>query len=221
MRSLCVCLELAISNALLHSLEHPTTKALFPNRDSSSATISLTSKLKKANWSSVACVSRVLRNILRHLKQDLDEQLLEAYLTSISYCLPNLPWNSLDQLHCDQNCEAVKISSGKFYSRVGQLVSTLMFCGTLVQMFCSLVNSSGWMVPTGVTLNTHPVICEISSLIPRLLAWCHADRNNMGVPEYFRHKMLVSISFSCSLNGFQSLMIFVLCTFFFPCWNYI
>lgn len=229
MRSLCVCLELAISNALLHSLEHPTTKALVSNRDSSSAIISLTSKLTKANWSSVACVGRVFRNILKHLKEDLDDQLLEAYLNSISSCLPNLPWKSLDQLHDDQNCEAVKISNGNFYSRVGQLDSTLLFRGTLVQIFCSLVNSSVWMEAAGVTLNTHPVICEISDLIPRLLAWClgHGDRNNMGMSEYFRHKMLVWISISRSLNEFQSLMSFVLCTLssssfrLLFCWNYI
>lgn len=227
MRSLCVCLELAISNALLHSLEHPTTKALVSNRDSSSAIISLTSKLTKANWSSVA--GRVFRNILKHLKEDLDDQLLEAYLNSISSCLPNLPWKSLDQLHDDQNCEAVKISNGNFYSRVGQLDSTLLFRGTLVQIFCSLVNSSVWMEAAGVTLNTHPVICEISDLIPRLLAWClgHGDRNNMGMSEYFRHKMLVWISISRSLNEFQSLMSFVLCTLssssfrLLFCWNYI
>ncbi|KAG5528736.1 hypothetical protein RHGRI_029407 [Rhododendron griersonianum] len=195
MRSLCVCLELAISNALLHSLEHPTTKALVSNRDSSSAIISLTSKLTKANWSSVACVGRVFRNILKHLKEDLDDQLLEVYLNSISSCLPNLPWKSLDQLHDDQNCEAVKISNGNFYSRVGQLDSTLLFRGTLVQIFCSLINSSVWMEAAGVTLNTHPVICEISDLIPRLLAWClgHGDRNNMGMSEYFRHKMLLNV----------------------------
>ncbi|XP_058186703.1 uncharacterized protein LOC131303739 isoform X2 [Rhododendron vialii] len=210
MRSLCVCLELAISNALLHSLEHPTTKALVSNRDSSSAIISLTSKLTKANWSSVACVGRVLRNMLKHLKEDLDDQLLEVYLNSISSCLPNLPWKSLDQLHNDQNCEAVKISNGNFYSRVGQLDSTLLFRGTLVQIFCSLVNSRVWMEAVGVTLNTHPIICEISNLIPRLLAWClgHGDRNNMGMSEYFRHKMLVlMIRLSFQLHLEYSLLV--------------
>lgn len=196
MQSLCLCLELAVSNALLHSLEIPTTKALVTNCESSIATISWTSKLKMANWSSVACVLRVLRIILKHLKQDFDDQLLGVYLESISSCFTNVPWNSLDQ-----NCGAVKLSSGNaFYSKAGQLDSRLLFRGTLVQIFCSLVNQSVWMETAGgVSLNKHPVICEIRNLIPKILAWClgDGDRNNMCLSEYFRHKILVWIYFSC------------------------
>ncbi|CAL5324721.1 unnamed protein product [Camellia sinensis] len=193
MQSLCVCLELLISNALLHSLVRASTKALVSKHDSSGVIIALKSKLKNANWSSVACIIRVLRNILKRLKQDIDDQLLKVYLNSISYCLASVPWDSMDEVHVGQNGDAVrKFSEDAFRTKAVELESRIVFRGTLVQLFCSLLNQSGWMEAAGGALNKHPVICEISNLIPRLLAWClcDGDSNNMCMSVYFRHKML-------------------------------
>ncbi|CAL5369559.1 unnamed protein product [Camellia sinensis] len=193
MQSLCVCLELLISNALLHSLVRASTKALVSKHDSSSVIIALKSKLKNANWSSVACIIRVLRNILKCLKQDIDDQLLKVYLNSISYCLASVPWDSMDEVHVGQNGNALRKSSeDAFHTKAVELESSIVFRGTLVQLFCSLLNQSGWMEAAGGALNKHPVICEISNLIPRLLTWClcDGDSNNMCMSVYFRHKML-------------------------------
>ncbi|XP_028117121.1 uncharacterized protein LOC114314826 isoform X2 [Camellia sinensis] len=206
MQSLCVCLELLISNALLHSLVRASTKALVLKHDSSSAIIALKSKLKNANWSSVACIIRVLRNILKCLKQDIEDQLLKVYLNSISYCLASVPWDSMDEVHVGQNGDALRKSSeGAFHTKAVELESSIVFRGTLVQLFCSLLNQSGWMEPAGGALNKHPVICEISNLIPRLLTWClcNGDSNNMCMSVYFRHKMLmlmVRLSFQIHLE---------------------
>ncbi|KAI8030231.1 hypothetical protein LOK49_LG01G03379 [Camellia lanceoleosa] len=206
MQSLCVCLELLISNALLHSLVRASTKALVSKHDSSSVIIALKSKLKNANWSSVACIIRVLRNILKCLKQDIDDQLLKVYLNSISYCLASVPWDSMDEVHVGQNGDALRKSSeDAFHAKAVELESSIVFRGTLVQLFCSLLNQSGWMEAAGGTLNKHPVICEISNLIPRLLTWClcDGDSNNMCMSVYFRHKMLmlmVRLSFQIHLE---------------------
>ncbi|GMP28159.1 hypothetical protein CsSME_00003821 [Camellia sinensis var. sinensis] len=206
MQSLCVCLELLISNALLHSLVRASTKALVSKHDSSGVIIALKSKLKNANWSSVACIIRVLRNILKRLKQDIDDQLLKVYLNSISYCLASVPWDSMDEVHVGQNGDAVrKFSEDAFRTKAVELESRIVFRGTLVQLFCSLLNQSGWMEAAGGALNKHPVICEISNLIPRLLAWClcDGDSNNMCMSVYFRHKMLmlmVRLSFQIHLE---------------------
>ncbi|PSR88005.1 Threonine protease PRSS50 precursor [Actinidia chinensis var. chinensis] len=206
MQSLCACLELAISNALLHSLECPSTKALVSSNDSSSVTFALKPSLKNANWSSVACVIRVLRNVLKHLKQDTDDQLLEVYLDSISSCLSNVPWESMDEVHVGQSGEALGVSRGFFfYTKAGQLESRNVFYGTVVQFFCSLVNQSGWMEAAGGPLNKHPVIHEISNLIPRISAWCLGDghRNNTCMSDYFKHKILmlmIRLSFQIHLE---------------------
>ncbi|CAL5324717.1 unnamed protein product [Camellia sinensis] len=142
----------------------------------------------------LACIIRVLRNILKCLKQDIDDQLLKVYLNSISYCLASVPWDSMDEVHVGRNGDALRKSSeDAFHTKAVELESSIVFRGTLVQLFCSLLNQSGWMEAAGGALNKHPVICEISNLIPRLLTWClcDGDSNNMCMSVYFRHKMLL------------------------------
>ncbi|GMP28160.1 hypothetical protein CsSME_00003821 [Camellia sinensis var. sinensis] len=112
----------------------------------------------------------------------------------------------MDEVHVGQNGDAVrKFSEDAFRTKAVELESRIVFRGTLVQLFCSLLNQSGWMEAAGGALNKHPVICEISNLIPRLLAWClcDGDSNNMCMSVYFRHKMLmlmVRLSFQIHLE---------------------
>ena len=49
------------------------------------------------------CIIRVLRNILKYLKREYDDQLGKIYLDSISSCLSNVPWDSLNDVCVGQN----------------------------------------------------------------------------------------------------------------------
>ena len=48
-------------------------------------------------------IIRVLRNILKYLKREYDDQLGKIYLDSISSCLLNVPWDSLNDVCVGQN----------------------------------------------------------------------------------------------------------------------
>lgn len=75
-------------------------KAISPDHDSPASSIIL-----------------VLRNILKHLKHEEDDEILEVYLNTLSSCLQDIPWES---------CNTVSNE----------------FCGHLLQLFCSIVSNS-------------------------------------------------------------------------------
>lgn len=203
MHSLCLCLELAIYNTLSSSRDPPTgAKGLY--YDSLRDSITLKVKLKDANWFSVAAIVRVLRNVLKYLKQEYDDQLFEIYLDSINTCLLNIPWDQLNGIHVDQNLESLGSSTGDslLYISVVESKSIFMFWGNLVQFFCSLVGQSASAEAAAGCLDKHPVVCEISKLFPKVLDWCIADQRdfrNSCISHYFRHKVLVCIYSSCLL----------------------
>ncbi|KAM7510281.1 hypothetical protein LguiB_009156 [Lonicera macranthoides] len=207
MRSLCLCLELAIYNSLSSSWDPPTgAKGL--DYDSLRDSIALKAKLKDANWFSVAAIVRVLRNLLKYLKQEYDDQLFEIYLDSINACLLNVPWDRLNGIHVDQSFESLRSSTGEssLYFSVGQSKSIFMFWGNLVQFFCSLVGHSGSAEAAAGCLDKYPVVCEISKIFPKLLDWCIADQRdfrNSCISNFFRHKVLmlmIRLSFQTHLD---------------------
>ncbi|CAH1420093.1 unnamed protein product [Lactuca virosa] len=97
-KSLCIHFKLIIHKAISPSSNPPKTKHL--DHDSSASSIIL-----------------VLRNILKHLKHEEDDEILEVYLNTLSSCLQDIPWES---------CNTVSNE----------------FCGHLLQLFCSIVSNS-------------------------------------------------------------------------------
>ncbi|KAK9285716.1 hypothetical protein L1049_024915 [Liquidambar formosana] len=193
---LCVCLEVAISNTLSYSSSPSTMGAEESNCDLSSSVIVLKPRLKNANWFTVAGIIQALRNILKYLKQEYDDQLVEAYLYSVSSSISNLPWDLLNEIYVGQNGDAQKISCADALRlrNVWCLQSRNAFLGNLVQFFCSLVEQSVLVEAVGGSTDKHQILCKISNLVPKLLSWCLSklkDCSNTRISQYFRHKLLV------------------------------
>ena len=72
MHFLCVCFEVAIGNFLSSSLALQTAGNEI-STEKSSFVVFVKPRLKNANWSAVAGIIRVLRNILKYLKQEYDD----------------------------------------------------------------------------------------------------------------------------------------------------
>ncbi|KAK2998945.1 hypothetical protein RJ639_024593, partial [Escallonia herrerae] len=207
LRSLCLYLELSLCNSLSSSLEsHLKLKSLDCDP---SKVIASKLLLKNANWLSVAGIVRVLRTVLKNLKQEFDDQLFIVYLDSVSSCLSNLPLDTLNEVHVGENGVSLRSSNGNALIETtyhGQLKSYFAFCGSLIQLFCSLVAQLGSSEAAAASLDKHPAIHEICSIIPKVLAcWCGPEGicSNARIALYFRHKILmlmIRLSFQLQLN---------------------
>ncbi|XP_042508358.1 uncharacterized protein LOC122084296 isoform X3 [Macadamia integrifolia] len=199
---LCVCLEVAISNNLSSLMVSSTSRATDSECNTSSFILILRSRLENANWHTVAGLLRVLRNIMKYLKQSNDGDLLEVYMHSIS----NVCWELLSEIHVGQTSE-VQISSAGIAlppRNVCSPESRFLFLGGLLQLFCSLVEQNGLVEAKGV-------LYKIFCLVPRLLNWCFYKQeifNNARIYQYMRHKMLMlMIRLSFQINWEYSTLV--------------
>ena len=198
--SLCTCLEVAIANVLFCSWEPSRTGVGDSNCDFSSHVV-LKSSLKSGDWSTAAGMVRVLRNILQHLKQECDDQLLEVYVGSVSSFLSNVPWESMDEIHVDQICHTWDgdpqncCSKGASVFRCfGAKEPKVLFLGNFIQLLCSLVEQSGAVETEFGSQVQYPVLSMVISLVPKLAHWCLSKKGKsvmLPVSQYFRHKLLV------------------------------
>lgn len=207
----CVCVELAMANTLSYSSAPSTTGAEDSSSDSSNFYAVVKPRLQNTNWSTVAGIIRVLRNILKYLKQDYDEHLLEVYLDSVDSCLSNVCWDSVDSCLSnvrwdllDESCDGQNSRSQKSFSADASFLRNasvlqkpcVMFLGTFLQLLCSLVGESDFVEATGVSIHKHPIHLKIVNLVPKVLYWClgkQGDCVETCISQYFRHKLLVRI----------------------------
>ncbi|KAM3709389.1 hypothetical protein ACB098_02G169800 [Castanea mollissima] len=162
----CVCLELAINNTLSYPSAPSSSEAEDLNSDSSKFDDVIRPRLTNANWCTVAGIIRVLRNILKYLKREDDDQLLEVYLNSVDSCLSNVHWDLFEEVHVGQNS-----------------VTQKNFCADAL-FFRSI---SG-------CIDKHPIRYKIINLVPKVLYWClgkEGDYVDTCISQYFRHKLLV------------------------------
>ncbi|CAK7339445.1 unnamed protein product [Dovyalis caffra] len=145
---MCTCLQLAIANVFSCSWEPSRTGAEYSNRDSSSYVV-LKSTLKGANLSTAAGIVQVLRNILKHLKQECDDQLIEVYLGSVSSLLSNVLWDSMDEILVGQGCDTWDGDPQNCYSKdasvfrsFGAKEPKVLFLGNFIQFLSSMVELS-------------------------------------------------------------------------------
>ncbi|XP_010255092.1 PREDICTED: uncharacterized protein LOC104595857 isoform X3 [Nelumbo nucifera] len=189
---LCVCIEVVISNILSSS----SASLSDPNNDGLGLISVLQPRLVNANWHVVTCLSRVLHNILKYLKQNCSSELAEIYLHSVSYGLSNVPWDLLDKIHSGQAYD-MQISSNGNASLLRNICSPeawFLFLGSLLQLFCSLVEQSGLVEEIHCSLDEHLLLDKITCLIPKILNWCFSvkwDSGNACIQQYLRHKMLM------------------------------
>ncbi|XP_024456206.1 uncharacterized protein LOC112323265 isoform X3 [Populus trichocarpa] len=209
--SLSTCLELAIANVFLCSWEPSRTEVEDSNCDFSSYEV-VKSSLKGGDWSTAAGIVRVLRNILKHLKQECDDQLLEVYLGSVSSFLSNVPWESMDEIHVDQSCDAWDgdpqnccSKDASVFRSFGAKEPKVLFLGIFIQFLCSLVEQSSAVETEVGSQVQYPVLSMVISLVPKLACWCLCKKGKsvkLSVSQYFRHKLLR-----------QTLLLFLRCCF--------
>lgn len=183
-----LCLELSTCNCL-RTLESPT-RLDDSNSDLLASFKALKRSLKSSNWSTVAGVISVLRNILKHLKKECDDQLLKGYLNSVRTCLLNIPWDVFDKVSLGGmyvGCEDALV-----HNNLQNFTPLMLFSGNLVQFFCSLA-AHGYASDASAVCMDEPVACIISDAMPKILAWClskQEDRNKTRTSQYLRHKIL-------------------------------
>ncbi|KAL2528435.1 hypothetical protein Fot_21036 [Forsythia ovata] len=195
MHFLCLCLEWAICNNLSSSFEPSAFKSQYLDYALPISISSLKLKLTNTNWLMVAAIFRVLRNMLKLLKRDFDDNLIKRYLDFISSLILNVPWDLLSEVFVGHNAEAPRGAGKNILQHIKavQPKEATMFYGNLLQLFCSLVEQSS-LLEVGV--DSLSVICKISNLVPKLLSWCHGElqsSDNVRISQYFRHKMLMLI----------------------------
>lgn len=155
-------------------------------------------RLKNVNWFTVAGGIRVLRNILKYLKQKCEDQLVEVYLDSVNSFLLNVPWDCMDEILYDRNgdkdCNTGDGSENE---------PKVLFLGNFIQFLCSLAEQVCSMETLGSTLDTKIMLSKIIDLVPKLLYWCLGKRgdfvsNHFRISQYLKHKLLVlMIRLSC------------------------
>lgn len=189
-------MDLAITVAISCSTSPSTTGANDFCSSSSSLSLVLKPKLKNADWSVAAGVVRVLRDILKYLKSENDDELVEVFIEAVNCFLSTVPWNLLHEFHVGPNADAQKSS------RADVLFQRSLFLGNLVQFLCSLVEQGGAVEAAGGSGdNHHPVFSTIINLVPRLLSWCLGEQadcvsSNNCISQYFKHKLLVRLNLS-------------------------
>lgn len=194
-RSLFCCMELAIINIL--SIASTTFRAESGNShfDSSSFMGVIKPRLKYAGWSSLVGIVRILRNILKSLKQEYDyhDSLTEVYLHSVYSCLSTVPWDSMDLICGTQSC----CSAGALHLRTAdEEESKVLFLGNIIQFLCSLVEHFSSVDDMGSSLDKHLILSVVTKLVPKLLYWClgePGERVKTHISHYFRHKLLVRV----------------------------
>ncbi|XP_017215765.1 uncharacterized protein LOC108193566 isoform X3 [Daucus carota subsp. sativus] len=185
---LALCLELSTCNCL-QTLE-PSTRFDESHSNLSASFLVLKQSLKSASWYTAAGVISVLRNMLKHLKMECDDQLLKGYLNSVRSCILNIPWNVFEE-----------VSLGEMYlqhedalnrNKLQNLPSLTLFNGNLVQFFCSLAAHGSASETSAAYMNEQPVACIIGNVMPKILGWClrKQDHNNTRTSQYLRHKIL-------------------------------
>ncbi|XP_015576743.1 uncharacterized protein LOC8267269 isoform X3 [Ricinus communis] len=207
--SLFICLELAISNVLSHTLPPSTNGAGYSKYDSSSFVV-LKSRLVNANWSAAAAIIRVLRNILKYLKQEADDELREAYFGSVHSFLSNVPCDFMDEIQVSQSSETKESDAQNnhfmdalFLKNVGEQQKKIVFLGNFIQLLCSLVEQSCDVEVKVGSQDHHPVLCLITSFVPKVVSCCLGGQGNCvsaSVSQYFRHKLLDDVLFKVLLQ---------------------
>ncbi|XP_022751310.1 uncharacterized protein LOC111300007 isoform X2 [Durio zibethinus] len=191
--SLCICFEFSISNISSCSFEPAITGV----GDSDSGLLSLADllkpKLKNASFLTAAGIIRILRNILKFLKEECDDELVQVFLDSVSFCISNVPWDSMDEFFGGNGGEKDELRT--------------VFLGNFIQFLCSLVEQFNFVEGLNDSLDKHAILSKIINFVPKLLYWCLGKKGvcvNRCMSRYFRHKLLVlmiRLSFQIPLDS--------------------
>ncbi|XP_058069270.1 uncharacterized protein LOC131218622 isoform X15 [Magnolia sinica] len=188
---------------------HTTDKATgTANSDCGTASVIsiLRPKLSNANWVTATGLLRVLRNILKSLKQDHGE-LLGAYLHSFS-SFPSVPWDLLHEIYVGQSGGQWANSKDTLpHGNICSPRSKDVFLGTLLQLCCSMADRTLLEEIVGGSFDELAFLAKITNLVPKFLCWCfseHVDYEGNCISRYLRHKMLDDFLFEMLLQLLHS-----------------
>lgn len=142
--------------------------------------------LKDANWSAAAGILRLLHAILKSLKRNYHDQLINVYFVSMNSSLSSVPWDSLTGHYVDPSAYAGSIADAS--------LDKLVFLGNFIQLLCSLVELSSALQAADLSVNKHHFLTTIINLVPKLLNSClgkQEDYSNKLISQYIKHKLLV------------------------------
>lgn len=176
----------------------------------------LKARLENVNRLIVTAHFQILRNVLKCLKLENDE-LVGVFMNLTISSLIKVPWDLFSSIHISQSF-TVEDTSGKvdlLDRRNGLSEVNGVLLGTVLQLFCSLVDQNDTEDEGGGSLGELAINSKFIYLVPQLLSSCfscclrHKDR---GLSQYLSHKMLVSIdSTALPLCLQASKVVFVCC----------
>ncbi|KAG9139514.1 hypothetical protein Leryth_022515 [Lithospermum erythrorhizon] len=154
-------------------------------------------KLKKSScWSIPVALTRVLRNIMKILKQDFNSEIYDVYICLSMEMIACIPWHLLNDVSVVQTEESVGCLTRDvpLHSSNPQQKSKSVFKGNLLQFFCSLDENHDDVESGAVSERNQLLVSAVSNLIPDLLSWCLGEQGssyNVDLFHYFRHKLLI------------------------------
>ncbi|XP_039000015.1 uncharacterized protein LOC120125722 isoform X2 [Hibiscus syriacus] len=191
--SLCICFELSILNLSSCSFEPSITGVGGSGSDLTSVVVLFKPKLKNTCLFTVAGIIRILRNMLKFLKEECDDELVLVFLNSISFSILNAPWDSMDEIFGGTGSEKDGPRN--------------LFLGNFIQLLCSFVEQFSFAEGLDDSVDKQAILSKIINLVPKLLSWClgkKAECNDTCISLYFKHKLLVlmiRLSFQIPLDG--------------------
>ncbi|CAD5325401.1 unnamed protein product [Arabidopsis thaliana] len=147
-------------------------------------------KLENANWSTVSDIFRVLRNILKRLSQEDNEELFDVYLESVNSTLAKVPWCRLDTIFSHQHGSGER----NFQGQSGNSEEATVFLGSFVQFLCSMVQQVRVVEDSDDFEPSYLILQKTIELIPDLLRWCQPKLKSQSgscMSIYLGHKLLV------------------------------
>lgn len=160
-------------------------------------------KLEKANWSTVSEIFRVLRNILKRLSREENEELLDVYLESVNSTLAKVPWSRVDTIFSHQHCSG---HNGILGSTANSKEATV-FLGNFVQFLCSLVQQVRFAEDSDGFEPIHMILQKTIELVPDFFRWCQPQLESQSgscMSRYLGHKLLVLYFVCLELHCFVS-----------------
>ncbi|KAJ0231463.1 Golgin [Hirschfeldia incana] len=147
----------------------------------------LKGKMEKANWCTVSGVFRVLRNVLKRLSQEENEELIDVYLESLNSTLVKIPWSRMDIHFSNPH------GSGERSSH-GNNEGVTVFLGNFVQFLSTVVQQVHFAEDSDAFGTMHLILQKTIELVPDLLRWCQPkleSQSGSSMSRYLVHKLLV------------------------------
>ncbi|PWA50358.1 hypothetical protein CTI12_AA296710 [Artemisia annua] len=169
---LCFYFEIVICKVISPSSD-PLRRDIYLGSDLINLKLDLRSVVDNAGWGSVGAIVSVLCTVLKTVKDEDNEKVVQVYLDVLGSCLQNIPWD---------------LCNGILVDDIGVGNDFFEFIGYLVQLFCSVVSV---VDPEDDT----PAFNAIYNIFPKILKWCFGELgencHHTSISQYIRYKILV------------------------------